>query len=114
MLDADKIIEKVPNYANNLMMLHGINIWKNLLKSTSDMMMNMAKDYVLTNEDLASIRQPVMLAIGDKDNTSSIEQTLEIYRNMKEAQMLVIPNTAHPFEKINTDRLSLEIKLFFQ
>ena len=114
MLDADKMMEKVPSFANNLMVLHGMNMWKNLLKSTSEMMINMAKEYVLTNEDLTAIHQPTMLAIGDRDKTSSLEETLEIYRTMKNPQLLVLPNTAHPFEKIDLDRLAFEIKKFVE
>ena len=114
MLDADKMMDKVPSYVEKLTILHGMNMWKNLLKSTSQMLINMAKEYVLTNEDLASIHQPTMLAIGDRDKTSSLEETLEIYRTMKNPQLLVLPNTAHPFEKIDTDRLAFEIRKFVE
>ncbi len=112
-LDPDKMMEKVPGFANNLMLQHGLNIWKNLLKSTSDMMHKLAETIVMSNEELATIKTPVLLGIGDRDTTSSIRETQDIYRLLPNAQMVVLPNTAHPFEKIDPDYLQLLIKKYF-
>jgi pimeloyl-ACP methyl ester carboxylesterase len=114
MLDPDKMFEKVPAFANNLMVLHGMNIWKNLLKSTSDMMKKLAETVVMSEEQLAGIKHPVLLSIGDRDQTSSIKETLTIYQLLPNAQFCVIPNTAHPFERISNNVLETTIRNFIK
>lgn len=114
MLNAENMLLKVPSFANNLMMLHGLDMWKKVLQSTEEMMMNLTKQHFLIDEDYQSMNCPVLLGVGDRDITSGIEETLDIYRKIKHAQMMVIPHTAHPFEKINMDVLSLEFTRFFK
>lgn len=113
MLNADKMIEKVPSFADRLMFQHGMNFWKEVLKSTADMMDQLSKDFVLTREDFSKISCPVLLGIGDKDTTSSIDETLEVYRLLPKAGLWVVPNTPHPFERMHKDVLALELKRFF-
>lgn len=113
MLDAEKMLEKIPGFANNLMLQHGMNLWKNLLKSTSDMMMDLAKGTILTDEDYTKISHTCRLSVGDRDQTSSIEETKEAFQKLAHASMVVLPDTPHPFEKIDTHRLVFETKSFF-
>lgn len=113
-LNPEKIIEKVPAFANNLMMLHGINVWKNLLKSTSNMMMDLAKGKLLTDEDFTKFNQPILFALGDRDTTASLADTLAVFKTVKNSQLLVLPNSPHDFNKLNLDTLSHQIDLFFE
>jgi len=113
-LNPEKIIEKVPAFANNLMMLHGINVWKNLLKSTSNMMLDLAKGQLLTDEDFTKFNQPILFALGDRDTTASLIDTLAVFKTVKNSQLLVLPNSPHDFSKLNLDTLSNQINLFFE
>lgn len=113
MLNAENLLLKVPSFANNLMLLHGMEMWKSVLQSTSDMMTNLTKQHFLTDEDYAKMDLPVLLAVGDKDLTSGIEQTVEIYRKLPGGRMLVLPDTPHPFEKIRLDELAPHFNHFF-
>lgn len=113
MLNGDKIAEKVPAFADNLMLIHGINVWKNLLKSTSNMMMDLANGQLLTDEDFAKVTQPILLAIGDRDKTASLNDTLDVHKKMPNSQFMVIPNTPHEFHKIDEDTLAHQMNLFF-
>lgn len=113
MLDAEKMITKVPGYANQLMMQHGLNLWKQVLQQTSDMMQSLSKDLMLTESDFEKIPIPVLLSVGDRDKTSGIEETLQVFRKLPQAQMWVIPGTPHPFEKIRLDELVGALQLFF-
>lgn len=113
MLDPDKMFEKVPAFANNLMVLHGMNIWKNLLKSTSDMMKKLSETVVMSEEELMSIKHAVLLGIGDRDTTSSVPETLDIYRKLSNSQLWVIPGTAHPFERIDLNLTIPVLRKFF-
>jgi pimeloyl-ACP methyl ester carboxylesterase len=113
MLDAEKMITKVPGYANQLMMLHGLTMWKQVIAQTADMMNTLAKEVMLTDEDFAKIECPVLLAVGDKDRTSSIEENVHVYRLLKNGSMWVLPNTPHPFDKVNELDLVEQMQRFF-
>jgi hypothetical protein len=112
-LNPEKMLEKVPIFANNLMVLHGMNVWKDLLKSTSNMMMDLAKGQLLSDDDFLKINHPVLLTIGDRDKTANLNDTIDVYKKLANAQLLIIPNTPHEFNKIDLDLLTHEIKLFF-
>ncbi|MFY8189375.1 MAG: alpha/beta fold hydrolase [Bacteroidia bacterium] len=114
MLDPDKMFEKVPAFANNLMVIHGMHLWKTLLKSTSDMMKQLSETVVLSEEQLVAIQHPILLGIGDRDQTSSVAETLAVYQKLKNAQLWVLPNTAHPFERIDSNALENMTKKFFK
>lgn len=105
MLDPDKMLDKVPTFANNLMVLHGMHLWKQLLRSTSDMMKSLSETIVMSEEQLRSVSCKVLLGIGDRDQTSSIQETLHVYRMLPQASMWVVPETGHPFERIPLDLL---------
>lgn len=113
MLNAENMMLKVPGFANNLMIQHGLNMWKQVLDSTADMMKKLSSTVMLTDEDYGSINCPVLLAVGDRDKTSGIEQTLDIYKKLHHAAFWVIPFTAHPFEKMDQQQLIHQINNFF-
>lgn len=112
-LDPDKMMEKIPGFANNLMMQHGMNLWKQVLRSTSDMMNELSKGILLSDDDLSKIDCPIRIGIGDRDQTSSIAETINVFKQFKNASLWVIPDTNHPFERMNEERLKLEILDFF-
>lgn len=113
-LDPEKMMEKVPSFANNLMVIHGMHIWKSLLKSTSDMMKQLSETVLLSEEELFAIKHPVLLGIGDRDQTSSIAETLNVFKQLSNASLWVVPNTAHPYEKVKLDLLVPVLKDFFK
>ncbi|MFI5222267.1 MAG: alpha/beta fold hydrolase [Bacteroidia bacterium] len=114
LLNAENILLKVPSFANNLMMIHGLEMWKNVLKSTEDMMMNLTKGIMLHDEDLKKMSFPVLLAVGDKDLTSGLDQTVDVYKKIPRAQLCVLPDTSHPFETADPAILIPVIKRFFK
>ncbi|MCG3167086.1 MAG: 2-succinyl-6-hydroxy-2,4-cyclohexadiene-1-carboxylate synthase [Bacteroidia bacterium] len=112
MLNPEKIAAKVPAFANALEQKHGEN-WKTVLIKTADMMINLGKSPALSMTDLAAVQQPVQISVGDKDNMVTLEETIAAYRQLKNAQLLVLPQTQHPFEKVNTPRIAAEIVQYF-
>jgi pimeloyl-ACP methyl ester carboxylesterase len=112
-LNPDKMMDKVPAFANNLMMIHGINVWKNLLKNTSNMMMDLAKGKLLTDEDFLKIKCPILFAIGDRDKTASLKDTLTIYSKVNNSQLLVMPNSPHEFNQLDINVLQHHLTVFF-
>ena len=114
LLDPSKIIEKIPKFAEQLSKLHAPEDWKINLTKTAEMMIALGKNRTLKDEDFSFIESIVLLCVGDRDNMVSIEETANAYRQLKNGRLLILPNTPHPIEKINVQRLVSEIKLFFE
>ena len=113
MLDAGKIAEKLPAFAATLEKRHAPNDWKDVLKRTAEMMTALGNKNVLTTADYNGIGHPVLVGIGDKDTMVTLEETIDVYRSLKNAGLLVLPDTQHPIEKVDQARLADEIIRFF-
>ena len=113
MLDPEKIKTKVPAFAQTLAQRHGQEQWEQVLYKTAELMQNLGQQNPLTAEVLAAVSQPVQVSVGDRDNMTSIEETVQVYRQLGNASLLVLPQTQHPFEKVNLQRLVQEINWFF-
>lgn len=114
MLDANKIAEKIPAFAQVLERRHSPNDWKTVLQKTADLMINLGNENPLKKEDYENIQQPVLIGIGDKDTMVTLEETIDVYRTLKQANLIVLPQTPHPIEKVSVERIVKEIELFFQ
>lgn len=106
MLNPDKISEKVPAFAKKLEHIHGVDNWKLVLTKTAEMMLALGEGPALSLTDLSEVNHTVLLSVGDKDMMVSLEETIAMYRCLKNAQLLVLPNTQHAFEKVNMNALS--------
>lgn len=113
LLNAEKIKEKVPQYAQALMHEHGENNWENVLLQTKYMMLALGDKPVLDDNTLHKIQCNVLIGVGDRDNTATIIENIEVYKTLANAQLLVLPNTPHPFNKINHHILVQHFKQFF-
>lgn len=112
LLNAENIM-KIPKFAEQLEQRHSPEDWKVVLHKTDKMMIALGKDKALKDEDFGLIENEVQLSVGDRDNMVTIEETADVYRKLKNGRLLVLPDTPHPIEKINLERLENEIKLFF-
>lgn len=99
MLNPDVIAEKVPKYAEQLEFQHGSQ-WKQLLPAIAAMMISLGKNPPLKSEVLTKIEIPVQIMVGDKDNMVSLEESIEIYKNLPNAKLAVLPDTKHPIDKV--------------
>ncbi|HEX9980992.1 MAG TPA: alpha/beta hydrolase [Flavobacterium sp.] len=113
MLNAEKIAQKIPAFAKELENRHRPADWKIVMEKTAAMMLSLGNLNVLPAGELSQIGQPVRIGIGDKDAMVTLEETIEAYRNLPDATLVVLPGTQHPFEKINSERLAAEIISFF-
>ncbi len=112
MLNAQKIEEKLPDFAAALQKRHAPNDWKIILEKTAAMLVEMGKDNPMKPGDYSAIQHPVLLILGDRDKMVTLDETVEVYKNLLKAQLAILPNTAHPIEIINQARLVYEIKSF--
>lgn len=112
MLNAGKIETKLPDFAAALQKRHAPNDWKTVLEKTAAMLIKMGKDNPLKPEDYPAILHPVLLMLGDRDKMVTLDETVEVYKNLPKAQLTILPNTAHPLEMVNQARLAYEIRSF--
>lgn len=105
------IKQKVPKYANSLEQLHG-NSWELVIEKTAKMMLQLGANPMFQNEDFAQMTTPILLMVGDKDVMVSIEETTKVYRLLPNAQLMVVPNTQHPIDRVNTEELAHQIIFF--
>lgn len=113
MLDAKKIAVKIPAFADQLEQRHKPSDWRQVLSKTAAMMTDMGAGNPLRAEDFPQISHPVMVGIGDRDAMVTLDETIVVYRALQQANLVVLPATQHPLEKVDTGRLASEIKSFF-
>lgn len=111
MLNPTIIKEKVPKYASSLAQLHGTN-WEGLMTKTAQMMLNLGQNPEVYDGDFESISIPVLLSVGDKDAMVTLEETIRVHRKIKDSQLLVLPKTIHPIEKVDVVELAHQIIRF--
>jgi pimeloyl-ACP methyl ester carboxylesterase len=113
MLDAGKILQKVPEFARTLENRHAPQDWKLVLERTAAMMTALGNKPALSAEDFSAITQSVTLAVGDRDKMVSIGETATVYGQLPAASFLVLPGTPHPIESVNEDALCFHLSRFF-
>ncbi len=112
LMDADRIREKLPAYAEELETIHNPNDWEFVLKKTAEMLQEMGKKNPLTEDDLTGIDIPVTIGMGDRDNIVIIEESIYSFRLLKKGRIMILPNTPHPIQNVDKDSLSREIIRF--
>ncbi len=109
MLDAEKIKEKVPVFARELFIRHGFPGWKTVLVKTAEMMINLGKNNILKKDDFGEIAHEILVGIGDRDKMVTLEETISVYRKLRNGRLLVLPSTSHPLEQVDAGRLVSEM-----
>ena len=113
MLDAATIRAKVPKFAAALEARHTAAGWEALLASTAELMHELGARPRITDDLLATIKQPVRIAVGDRDATVTIDESVAAVRRLAGGELEVHPRTAHPFEKAPVDRIARSLLEFF-
>ena len=113
MLDDAKIQEKAPKFAEELKTRHKPQDWKAVLAKTREMMTMLGAKNELTIEDTGVIENEVLIGIGDRDKMVTLEESITVYRALKNGRLLVMHDTHHPIDQVDAVRLAAEIKRFF-
>ncbi|RYD98680.1 MAG: alpha/beta hydrolase [Sphingobacteriales bacterium] len=114
MLDPEMIQEKVPKFAAQLSAVHGAGNWEQLCRDIAGLLSGLGEQPLLAKPDFAAIKAKTQLMVGDKDNMVSIEETLAAVKQINQANLAVLPDTIHPFEKINRELLLRLMRDFFK
>lgn len=100
MLDAEKIEEKVPKFAERLKSLHAPLDWREVLRGTANMMIDLGNGKGLTDEEIKSVKIPVLIGIGEQDQMVSIEESRRVADILPNGKLMVFEDFQHPIEKI--------------
>lgn len=114
MLHAEKIEEKLPAFANTLQQRHVANGWKNVLAKTTDMLEHLGESNLLLNVNVSTIPNPTLLMLGDRDKMVTIHETINVYAQLPNAQMCILPGVPHLLEKADINLLTYMIERFIK
>ena len=112
MLDPATIQQKVPAFANELELRHGPQDWKELLFRTRELLATLGAGNVLHPSDFASVSTPCLLMLGDRDKMITLEETANVYKQVPNASLAILPGTPHPIEKMDVSLLAYFIRRF--
>ena len=112
LLDANAIRAKVPRFAAALEARHTATGWEALLAHTAELLHDLGERPRVTAETLASIAQPVRIAVGDRDATVTLDECAAAVRHLPNGELEVHPRTPHPFEKAPIERIARSLAEF--
>jgi pimeloyl-ACP methyl ester carboxylesterase len=112
-LNPAKIEEKVPHFAKKLDERHP-NGWKEVVDKTREMLQYIGDNPDLTDQDWSKLQVPIRFHIGDRDVTAGLQSNVEVYKKTEHSELCVLPNTPHPFEKVDKERLSGSLIEFYE
>ncbi|MBK8658586.1 MAG: alpha/beta hydrolase [Bacteroidetes bacterium] len=111
LLNADKIVEKVPHYAATLAEQHGEHEWRSMMAKTALLMNDLAHTH-LTEQDFLKVEHPVLILLGEEDKMVSRDETEWVGRLLKQASVKVFNQVPHPLDKVPVPLLASEIENF--
>lgn len=111
-LNANKIREKVPQFANELEKRHPAG-WEEVAAKTKELLLNLGKEPEISDSEWEEIPHPVRVHVGDRDATAGVGQSLEVSKMLQNGELMVLPNTPHPIEKVNLKLLASSLSDFF-
>ncbi|MTI88793.1 MAG: alpha/beta hydrolase [Balneolaceae bacterium] len=106
LLNSNKIEQKVPVFAKHLKAVHHPADWKKVVAHTADMLEELGQNKILTKEKLKSIKQPVLIGIGLKDDTVTVDESEWASEQLPNGTLKKFPEFYHPINKIDVDKLS--------
>jgi pimeloyl-ACP methyl ester carboxylesterase len=111
MLDPTVMQAKAPGFAEELKQKHGEK-WEKLLLLTASFMAELGKNPDLTDGDFAAIETSILIGLGDRDKMVSLEESLHVYRTLKNAGFYILPHTKHQWESVVPEQLCSTIFTF--
>ena len=91
-VDIEQFERDNPEFAIMLQQNHGPHSWKKLLHDIKPMW-NALLNY--TTEDFAQIMAPTLVLLGDRDGFVPVEEGVQMYRRLRNAEFAVIPGADH-------------------
>ena len=113
-LDPAIIQQKIPAFAEQLKQRHAPQDWEAVLNKTAELLLNLGKNNALQLTDYPSVNIPVLLLLGDRDKMITLEETINVYKQLPSAEMAMLPGTPHPIEQVDGSLLKFLINKFLE
>ncbi|AII53449.1 alpha/beta fold hydrolase [Hymenobacter sp. APR13] len=113
-LDAEKMREKIPQFAAQLEQQHAPTPLPALLAATAGLMRGLGDVPLLTPQNLSGLEVPVQVLVGELDKTAGVDASRHFADFMPRATFEIIFNTPHPLDKVNPDLLTSRIARFVE
>ncbi len=104
-LNPDKIVEKVPKFAESLSRIHGPDKWRDVVIHTGRLMTDLGNSH-LNDNDFRNIKVPVVMMVGDSDVMVDLNAAQTVCDLIPVSRFVVLQNTEHPFEKADFSLLA--------
>jgi pimeloyl-ACP methyl ester carboxylesterase len=91
-VDIEKFERENPDFAAGLQEDHGPDGWKTLLRQIKPMW-NSRLNYA--QDDFARLVAPTLVLLGDRDDFVPVEDAVEMYRLLPNAELAVVPGANH-------------------
>jgi len=113
LLDPEKMLAKVPAFAEQLRQRHAPADWAAVVRATAGMMTAAGASPPLAAADFAVLQVPVQVLMGDGDLTPERGDASRILaERLPQVRYAVLPNTPHPIERVNIPDLASRIRDF--
>lgn len=112
MLDPEKILQKVPHFADQLIARHSAENWQAVMTKTAAMMLEMGQHNPINTDHYRSIPHQVLLMLGDRDKMVTLDETVNVFTALTDARLAVLPATGHPIEQMPLQVISLILQQF--
>ena len=113
LLNPEKILEKVPAFAQKLAKEHSKNDWKTVMIKTAEMMIDLGNNKPLTSSVLERINHTALIGIGSNDHMVSLAESEESANLLPNGSLHVFEEFQHPIEKVDIPILGDKIIGFF-
>lgn len=112
-LNPEKILEKIPAFAQSLEQIHHPQNWKIVLNKTAELLLDLGNSPAVTVNEFLQIKCPVTISRGELDKMVSQTESQFVAEKLKNGRLLVLPGVPHPFEKADPTMLTEHIRNFF-
>jgi len=113
MMNPEIIEKKIPHFAATLKERHKPEDWKVIMSKTAQLMLNMANGNAMDFSDFEKINNDVLIMIGDQDKMVTREESEKVSRLLPNGKYLILENTPHPIEMVDSVKLSDVLRNFF-
>lgn len=112
MLNPEIVAQKVPAFARVLSERHTIDWHDNMLK-TAEMMSTLGEKSEDLYRGYDKIPNQIAICRAEEDSMVSEEESIAMANRLPNATFQTIPNSQHPWEKVDKDLMTARIRKFF-
>lgn len=111
-LDPEKLLAKVPAFAEQLRQRFAPADWQAVMHATAGLMQAAGAKPPLTAAEMDRVALPVQVLVGDADHTANNEAGRALASRLPQGRYEVLVNTPHPLERVDVAGLAARIRQF--